>query len=349
VDASGYATRFAPVSAPPPAVSQLDWDTNGSLSLILSNAVYDYVYGPSSTPVEQINLASSAPIFLSYVSSDSTWFTTNVTGDETGFYGFDAYGNLAFGTPTSPFGFSGEYTDATTGFLNMRARFYDTNSGEFLARDPAFLLTDNAYAYADDDPVNSSDPTGLYDYYTSEDIGPVSGGDDHVGTAEQVMDGFRSYFKLVFPFPISGCNAIVDGAQCELHALDLYGTPLVYLPCGTPLVAGCGGVRVQSVTQTSFQFKVDQSGYFDAPGATITFWTSETNCEVFLHQHGYAPETNGLDGRLHQFVALSLAWPSQGANLKALMYELNGEAPDAGGPHGPPEPGFPTTPPTGAP
>jgi RHS repeat-associated protein len=42
-----------------------------------------------------------------------------------------------------------------------RTRFYEPLTGGFTTRDPAFSHTDQAYAYAGDDPVNSADPSGM--------------------------------------------------------------------------------------------------------------------------------------------------------------------------------------------
>jgi RHS repeat-associated protein len=158
-DASGYAVTYAPLSA---STSQLTWDTNGSLPLVFSDSTNDYVYGPAGTPVEQVSLASSAPTYLTYTASDDTWLSTNETGDETGFWGYDAFGNQEFGSPTSPFGYSGQYTDATTSQVNDRARWYEPETGGFTARDPDFSTTDTAYTYAGDNPVNENDPSGEF-------------------------------------------------------------------------------------------------------------------------------------------------------------------------------------------
>ncbi len=156
-DESGYAALY---QAAPTSTAQLSWNTNGSLPLVLSDGTNDYIYGPSTSPVEQISLASSAPTYLTYTASDGTWLSTNEAGDETGFWGYDAFGNLAFGNPTSPFGYSGQYTDTTTSLVNDEARWYEPQTGEFTSRDPDFASTDTAYTYAGDDPVNASDPTG---------------------------------------------------------------------------------------------------------------------------------------------------------------------------------------------
>lgn len=146
---AGAAISASSISGPPPPPPHL------------SDATNDYIYGPSGTPVEQISLATSTPTYLTYTGSNSTWISTNQAGDQTGYWGYDAYGNLAFGTPTSPFGYSGQYADATTGLVNDRARWYEPQTGGFTTRDPAFAHTDQAYAYAGGDPVNDSDPTGM--------------------------------------------------------------------------------------------------------------------------------------------------------------------------------------------
>lgn len=157
VDGYGSAIQYTSVSQS----SQMTWDTNGSLPLVLSDNSYDYIYGPTSMPVEQVNLATSSPTFMTHVASDDAWLTTNASGDETGFWSYDAFGNLSSGSPTSAFGNAGQYTDATSGLTDMRARWYYSQTGSFTTRDPDFAATDTAYTYADDDPVNASDPTGL--------------------------------------------------------------------------------------------------------------------------------------------------------------------------------------------
>jgi len=44
----------------------------------------------------------------------------------------------------------------------MRARYYDPATGQFVTRDPIEAITHQAYAYAGDDPINSTDPSGLF-------------------------------------------------------------------------------------------------------------------------------------------------------------------------------------------
>ncbi|MER8185266.1 polymorphic toxin-type HINT domain-containing protein [Kitasatospora sp. NPDC094015] len=81
---------------------------------------------------------------------------------------FDPYGNVR-GTPPNAWadnhGYLGRPTDATTGLSLLGARNYDPAIGRFLTVDPVFEAGDpdqmGGYAYAANNPVSGSDPTGL--------------------------------------------------------------------------------------------------------------------------------------------------------------------------------------------
>jgi RHS repeat-associated protein len=65
-------------------------------------------------------------------------------------------------TATTPLLWAGQYQDPTTGLYYMRARWYDPTTGEFLSVDPDFNQTLDAYGYADENPLDGTDPSGLY-------------------------------------------------------------------------------------------------------------------------------------------------------------------------------------------
>ncbi|WP_436998891.1 RHS repeat-associated core domain-containing protein [Streptomyces sp. enrichment culture] len=62
-------------------------------------------------------------------------------------------------------GFLGKTRDTTTDLTHIDAREYDPTIGQFVSVDPALTLTDtqslNGYSYAANNPVSTSDPTGL--------------------------------------------------------------------------------------------------------------------------------------------------------------------------------------------
>ena len=78
-----------------------------------------------------------------------------------------AYTYTAYGEPTSanssiynPFGYTGEYTDLSSGLIYLRNRYYDPSIGRFITEDPARDGL-NWYAYCGDNPVMFVDPWGL--------------------------------------------------------------------------------------------------------------------------------------------------------------------------------------------
>lgn len=81
---------------------------------------------------------------------------------------FDPFGN-AVGTAatwTSPHSYLNGATNGTAGTVHLGAREYDPTQGRFLTRDPIFdpadPVQDNGYSYSRNDPVSTSDPTGLH-------------------------------------------------------------------------------------------------------------------------------------------------------------------------------------------
>lgn len=72
---------------------------------------------------------------------------------------------LTFGAFPDDHTFLGKTTDTATGLVDIGARKYDPATGRFISADPVIQpsnpQTIGGYAYAGNDPVNSSDPTGL--------------------------------------------------------------------------------------------------------------------------------------------------------------------------------------------
>ncbi len=80
-------------------------------------------------------------------------------------YSYDPWGETIgiTGTAYNPFLFTGTYKDGATGLYQMGARYYQPASGRFTQQDPLpdSILSFNRYAYADCNPSNVTDPTGL--------------------------------------------------------------------------------------------------------------------------------------------------------------------------------------------
>lgn len=90
-------------------------------------------------------------------------------------YIFDAYGNQTMeNTAYNPFGYRGEYTDAESGLVYLRARMYDPITGNFITEDPAKDGL-NWYVYCAGNPVMRIDPWGMEYIPLRETVEDASG------------------------------------------------------------------------------------------------------------------------------------------------------------------------------
>ena len=83
----------------------------------------------------------------------------------------------ASGSPDKPFEFhlrfAGQYEDAETGWHYNWHRYYEPQTGRYLTPDPIGLSGgDNAYGYANADPLGFVDPDGLRVYLTGHQVAP---------------------------------------------------------------------------------------------------------------------------------------------------------------------------------
>jgi len=95
----------------------------------------------------------------------STRVVAGSGGAVVGHASYDAYGAQTTSGAGSVFGFTGQQTDAASGLVYLRARYYDPATGVFLQRDPYPFDPDNPvtidrYSYANDNPVTFADPSG---------------------------------------------------------------------------------------------------------------------------------------------------------------------------------------------
>ncbi|WP_308200003.1 RHS repeat-associated core domain-containing protein [Actinotalea sp. C106] len=143
------------------------WDTTSAVPLLLTDATHAYLYGTATAPLAQIDLTDNDDVdYLHGDALGSIRTTTSPTGQVTGDSDYDAYG-----TPDNPttdpagevtrFGYAGEYTDPT-GYIYLRNRYYDPTTANFLTLDPLLDLTKDPYAYTRGNPLQYTDPLGLY-------------------------------------------------------------------------------------------------------------------------------------------------------------------------------------------
>jgi RHS repeat-associated protein len=89
----------------------------------------------------------------------------NSSGGFANKYVYGAFGERLDGTSEGvqqPLQFMGRERDDLTGIYYVRARWYDADLGRFVSEDPIGLSGGiNTYAYANNDPINLRDPSGL--------------------------------------------------------------------------------------------------------------------------------------------------------------------------------------------
>lgn len=145
-------------------------DISGDLTNVLvaknttTNTSSFFVQGP-----EVISEGGSAVDNRKYYLTDGLGnirFVTDSNGNHLQSISYDPYGNPLQVDSTAAYKFKSEQADQG-GMVFMRARYYDPATGRFISKDPidgTFMdpRTQNGYDFAGSDPINGSDPSGLY-------------------------------------------------------------------------------------------------------------------------------------------------------------------------------------------
>ncbi|MBU5451529.1 RHS repeat-associated core domain-containing protein, partial [Acetivibrio sp. MSJd-27] len=121
---------------------------------------------------KQVFVRGLSPISRTVNGGSKEYYTFNTHGDTTALvnasgtilkdYTYDAFGNQKQeqSEDNNPFRYCGEYFDSETGFIYLRARYYDSSIGRFTSEDP---IRDgmNWFVYCGNNPINLVDPSGF--------------------------------------------------------------------------------------------------------------------------------------------------------------------------------------------
>jgi RHS repeat-associated protein len=191
-DGNGLRATKTPAGS---GTENMTWDVSGSLPLLLNDGTNDYIYGPGGLLIEQVN--GSTPTYDLSDQLGSTVMLTNTSGSVDGAYTYDAYGSSTHsGTATTPLQYAGQYLDSESGLYYMRARYYDPSTAQFLTVEPLAAITHDPYGYAQENPAETADPSGLSSHDYSYDLGQL-------GSPEAVAAYVVSDCSQIFP--IEGC------------------------------------------------------------------------------------------------------------------------------------------------
>lgn len=147
---------------------------------------------------------------------------TSSSGKSLGTFTYGAFGALTgcTGSQTTPLGYAGQYTATQSGLQYLRARFYDPATAQFMTKDPLEAITRQPYAYAENNPLNESDPSGLGWFGTPV---PSPGEAVHAVLDVAALPPYASYYaanKLANAVNSVGSQLGVPG-QVAAHALNI--------------------------------------------------------------------------------------------------------------------------------
>ena len=281
------------------------WDLSSNIPNLLVDGSTAYVYGPDGLPIEQVN--GSTVLFYHHDQLGSTRALTNSAGTVVATYSYDPYGNPTgtTGNITNPFRFAGEYKDAESGLIYLRARYYDPTTGQFLTRDPLEPITGTPYAYVSNNPLNYTDPTGLWCPLGENANGSCRGS----GTVQKYADDVSRVAGVVSsvcgvgavltsPTVVGGvalgiCSSVAKGISLgagALHTavmcadLDAYcgrSAASLALNMGTGGLAGAIGPSAPFIG----------AGSDDAALWGLTRWVGQLNVEFFGNLGGFLLDT----------------------------------------------------------
>ncbi len=138
------------------------WD-RGNMCLERTNAGTDlaadrqYVYG-----ADGIAFSANDYTYVKNIHGDVTRVNDFLMGTQTNAYEYNSFGEITEMSETyeNPFRYCGEYYDTETGWVYLRNRYYNPETGRFISEDPA-RDGSNWYTYCKNNPVTFVDPWGL--------------------------------------------------------------------------------------------------------------------------------------------------------------------------------------------
>jgi RHS repeat-associated protein len=208
------------------------------------NVVREYTYGLG---IVSEHTPAAGPTFLHGDGLGSVTDVTSAAGTSLAWTEYQPFGAVrtsgaSADAPAVPFAYTGQYLDAT-GLYNLRAREYDPTSGRFTLTDPvsgsALDPYVSAYAYAGNNPVRFTDPSGRCPWC----IGALA------GAGIGALGGFIGYTASAI---VTGSSW--DPGQALVATATSAGAGAV---CGATFMAACVSA---SVVASEIQYQASPGG-----------------------------------------------------------------------------------------
>ena len=129
-----------------------------------------YIHLPDGRLLHSIETSDNTRRFYHFDEMGTTLYLSNDAGTITDSYGISPYGEFTAktGTTNNPFTFIGAYgvmREGISGLYYMRERYYGSDTGRFLTRDPVRTIEPRSlspYQYALGNPMRFIDPMGTF-------------------------------------------------------------------------------------------------------------------------------------------------------------------------------------------
>jgi RHS repeat-associated protein len=199
----------------------------GTGRTITTDGTSTYSYTPGGTPLG-VKQGATATMAVTDLHTDLTALLNPTTGALAGSRSYSPFGQVtASGGTQTALGYQDQYTDPSSGNVNMGARWYQPSTGGFASRDtigldPRDTANANRYAYADGDPLTTTDPTGHciplcaipVAWGVGEVLGWIGVGAGGAVLLDQIANGVRDWLKS----NTSGAAAQAAAAGAAVYA-----------------------------------------------------------------------------------------------------------------------------------
>ena len=259
-DGDGYRISKAVTSGKKTELTRYTWDVNTVLPQVITEAdgkdTALYTYGLGRISMTDPN---GGQTYYQYDGLGSVRSLSDNRGNTKAAYSYDAFGEPGL-TPDhdeNDFRFTGEQMDTETGFIYLRARYYDPETGRFITRDPlagsaSSPQTLNRYTYVYNNPARFVDPSGKVVGYLIP------------GAAKAVLN-VAWYWGQVIEGPQSWSWAIAGGRA----AGGFSGGEVAFVLA--PINPILGGAAAGAVGYSVDQYVQDELSEHGIPGNTEDF------------------------------------------------------------------------------
>ncbi|MCP2323337.1 RHS repeat-associated protein [Hamadaea flava] len=184
-----------------------------------------YVRDPSSDLVGEVRTADQTKrLTLTDLHDDVVGQLTATSATLDGSVNYDPLGKVlaSSGTVIGHLGYQSEWTESVTGRVNMLARWYNTDTGQFDTRDTASnsptpdSINANRYQYGNANPMTATDPSGHWPSWIKKATSAVS------NTFSSAYNSVKSYASSAANYASSRMSAARSWAADRYDAASNY-------------------------------------------------------------------------------------------------------------------------------